>query len=60
MEKSKLLLKSWSRSFIAAVLAVVATGETNIDNILKGALIAFVPVVIRWLDPKDAAFGVNS
>lgn len=60
MEKSKLLLKSWSRSFIAAVLAVVATGETNIDNILKGAVIAFVPVIIRWLDPKDAAFGVNS
>lgn len=60
MEKSKALLKSWARSFLAAALAIVATGETNPDNILKGALIAFVPVLIRALDPKDKAFGVNS
>lgn len=60
MEKAKALLKSYARSFLAAALAVVATGETDLDNILKGAVIAFVPVLIRALDPKDRAFGVNS
>lgn len=60
MEQAKLILASWARSFLAASLAVYMAGETDLDSILKAGLAAVLPVVIRWLNPKDAAFGVST
>lgn len=59
MKEMKLMATSWSRSFLAAVLAVLATGETDPKNIVMAGVAAVVPVIIRWLNPQDVAFGIK-
>lgn len=59
MANLKPLLASWARSFIAASLAVYMAGVTDPKAILTAGAAAVVPVILRWLNPKDAAFGVN-
>lgn len=61
----KALLASWSRSFAAACLAqflVIGGSAFDINgdalkSILAAGLAAILPVVIRWLNPNDVAFG---
>ena len=55
--KDKALLASYGRSIIAAVIAVYSTGNTNPTDLGKAALAALVPVLIRYVNPKDLAFG---
>jgi hypothetical protein len=59
MEKSKALLASWGRSFLAASLALYMTGEQNPKTLLMAGIAAILPVVLRWLNPKDTAFGLS-
>jgi hypothetical protein len=59
MEKSKALLASWGRSFIAASLALYMTGETDPKTLLMAGVAAILPVLLRWLNPKDTAFGLS-
>lgn len=54
---NKAMLSSYARSCIAAGLAVYMTGNTNPKDIGAAALAAVVPVVMRWLNPGDSAFG---
>ena len=56
-DKIKAMLASYARSFLAAALAVYATGETGWKALLAAGLSAVVPVAIRALNPKDPAFG---
>lgn len=58
MDKAKLLLASWGRSFLAAALAVYLAGVTDPKAILLAGLAAVLPVVMRWLNPKDSSFGL--
>ena len=53
----KAALASYARSVIGAVAAVVATGATDPEDILKAAVAAAIPPILRWANPKDAAFG---
>lgn len=63
----KALLASWGRSFIAACLAqFLALGGSAFDlngdavkSVVSAGLAAILPVVIRWLNPNDSAFGVK-
>ena len=55
--KIKAMLASYARSFLAAALAVYATGETGSKALLAAGLSAVVPVAIRAINPKDPAFG---
>ena len=59
MEKSKALLASWARSFLAAAIAVYMTGVTDPKAIATAGVAAVLPVVLRWLNPKDSAFGLT-
>jgi hypothetical protein len=59
MESLKALLASWGRSFAAASLAVYLAGVTDPKAILTAGAAAVLPVVLRWLNPKDAAFGLQ-
>lgn len=56
-QQHKAIIASYSRSVIGAVLAVVATGNYNPDDLLKAAVAAVLPPLIRWVNPKDPAFG---
>jgi hypothetical protein len=57
MESLKALLASWARSFLAASIAVYLAGVTDPKAILTAGAAAVLPVVLRWLNPKDTAFG---
>lgn len=46
MNQIKAMAASWGRSYIAAALAVY-----------MGGVAAVVPVILRWLNPADKAFG---
>lgn len=48
---------SWARSFLAAGIAVYMAGVTDPKDIAKAGLAAVLPVVLRYLNPNDAAFG---
>lgn len=56
-EMQKAMLASYARSVLAAVLAVVSTGNYSPEDLLKAAMAAALPPIIRWLNPKDPAFG---
>jgi hypothetical protein len=56
-KKIQAMLASYARSFLAAAVAVYATGETGWKVLLAAGLSAVVPVAIRAINPKDPAFG---
>lgn len=58
MENLKPLLASWGRSFFAAALALYMAGETDPKTLAMAGGAAVAPVVLRWLNPHDSAFGV--
>lgn len=58
--KSKAMLASYSRSAIAAVLAVVSTGNYSPEDLAKAGLAALLPPLMRWANSKDPAFGRDS
>jgi hypothetical protein len=58
--QQKAALASYLRSALAAVLAVVATGNYAPEDIGKAAVAALLPPLIRWANPKDGAFGRGS
>lgn len=45
---------SWLRSFVAATLACYMAGVTDPSLLLKAGLAAVVPVMYRYLNPKDS------
>jgi hypothetical protein len=59
MAQLKALLASWARSFVAACIAVYLAGVTEPKAIAGAGLAAVLPVILRWLNPKDAAFGIS-
>jgi hypothetical protein len=58
--KQHAALLSYARSVLGAVLAVISTGNYTPDDLLKAAIAAILPPLIRWANPKDAAFGRGS
>ena len=57
MKEAKALAASWGRSFIAASLTLYMAGETDPKTLGLAGVSAVVPVVLRWLNPSDKAFG---
>ncbi len=53
----KAMLASYARSMIAAAAAVYSTGNTDPMDLARAAIAAMIPVVLRWANPKDPAFG---
>ena len=56
-QSDKTMLASYGRSVVAAVIAVYSTGNTDPADLGKAALAALVPVLLRYVNPKDLAFG---
>ena len=57
MNQAKAMLASWARSSIAGALAVYMTGNTNPRDLAMGLIAGLVPVLARWANPHDVAFG---
>ena len=56
-KQQKAALSSYGRSVLGAVLAVAATGNYAADDLLKAAIAAALPPLLRWANPNDPAFG---
>ena len=56
-DNNKKMLASWARSFLGAAIAVYMTGNTDAKAILSAGVAAVAPVILRWLNPNDTAFG---
>lgn len=59
MNNAKAMLASWARSFLAAAIAVYLAGVTDPKAIASAGVAAVLPVILRWLNPNDSAFGVK-
>jgi hypothetical protein len=59
MKNAKAMAASWIRSFLAASVACYLAGVTDPKALINAGVAALLPVIIRWLNPKDSAFGVN-
>ena len=53
----KALAASYSRTVVAAVLAVYMTGNTSPTDLGKAGIAALLPPLMRWANPQDKAFG---
>jgi hypothetical protein len=51
---------SYLRSAVAAVVAVIATLDYTLEDLVKAFIAALIPPVLRWINPKDPAFGRGS
>ena len=60
MKDFKKIAASYARSFLAAALALYLAGETDIKKIGAAGVAAVLPPLLRWLNPKDEAFGVKA
>jgi hypothetical protein len=60
MKEMKETAASWARSFMAAALGMWMAGISDPKTLALGGVAAIAPVVLRWLNPKDAAFGIKS
>ena len=59
MKDIKALAASWARSFMAASLALFMAGVTDPKTLAMGGIAAIAPVVRRYLNPNDSAFGLS-
>lgn len=57
MNQLKPMAASWARSFLAAAIAVYLSGNSDPKAIAGAGLAAVLPVILRWLNPNDKAFG---
>jgi hypothetical protein len=57
MKNAKAMAASWARSFLAASVACYLAGITDPKQLLNAGLAALLPVILRWLNPGDQAFG---
>lgn len=57
MKDAKAIGASWARSFLAAALALYMAGETDPKTLAMAGVAAVAPVILRWLNPNDTAFG---
>jgi len=54
---NKAMAASWARSFLAAAVAVYMSGNQDPKAIAGAGVAAILPVVLRFLNPNDLAFG---
>ena len=57
MTQAKAMLASWVRASIAGALAVWMTGNSNPKDLAMGLIAGVIPVLARWANPNDIAFG---
>jgi hypothetical protein len=58
--KDKAILGSYARSFLTGAITLYMAGETDPRKLLAAGIAAILPPLLRWLNPKDQAFGRGS
>ena len=57
MNNLKSISASWARAFLAGLIACYLAGVTDPKMLLSAGIGAVAPVILRWLNPSDYAFG---
>jgi hypothetical protein len=60
MKELKAMGASYLRSSLAGALAVYMSGETDPKKLVWGLWAGFMPVLMRYLNPNDVAFGAKA
>ena len=60
MTKIKAMAASYARGAVTAVAAIVVTGNWAWNDLGKAALAGLIPVLLRWVNKNDIAYGVGS
>ena len=56
-EQIKLVAASYARVFVASSLTLYLAGERDLSALWAAGVAAVLPPLVRWLNPKDAAYG---
>lgn len=59
MQINKAMLNTYFHSAVAAAAALYMTGNTNPSDLLKAAIAAVAPTLLRAINPKDLAYGLK-
>ena len=59
MQINKAMLNTYFHSAVAAAAALYMTGNTNPSDLLKAAVAAVAPTLLRAINPKDLAYGLK-
>jgi hypothetical protein len=59
-KKTKAVLASYLRVAIATVMTLILAGESEPKKFVAAVVAATFPPIIRWLNPKDSAYGRGS
>ena len=59
MKEAKLIAASWARSFLAASIACYLAGVTDWKALFGAGAAAALPVILRFLNRADSAFGLT-
>jgi len=59
MKNAKAIAASYLRAFATAALTLFMAGETDVNKLFYAGCAAILPPLLRWLNPKDTAFGVK-
>jgi uncharacterized MAPEG superfamily protein len=51
------MLESWAKVFVAAILTAYMSGVTSPLMLVNAGLIAVLPVIVNWLNPKYKGYG---
>lgn len=60
MNEFNKIAASYLRAFAAASLTLYMAGETDWNKLFYAGCAACLPPLLRFLNPKDEAFGVKS
>jgi len=53
MNKWRKIIGTWFETFIAFEIVLHAKDLIKPDLLMQAAIAALVPVMLRWIDPKD-------
>ena len=56
-EKILAALASYGRHFLGAAVALYLAGQTDPGDLVKGAIAATLPVILKALNPNEKEFG---
>lgn len=59
MKELKAMAASYGRSALAGALAVYMSGESDPKKLAWGLWAGIVPMLMRYLNPKDVTFGAK-
>ena len=56
-EQWQYVLEDWLKAFVAGSVAVLMSGDYNMQSALKAGIAALLPMIYAWANTKDTRYG---